>query len=127
VAPSAIVLSTVRLAGTVGPDPTYSAIVDSDHDGIPERQLRFAFGALAPRLVAGTQALSISGQAAGREFHATAGFEVRPLQVVLYMTPRTFNRGSNGQEVKAQLTFRDRALAGDVQISSIRLNGVVPV
>jgi hypothetical protein len=125
--PGSIDRGTVRLAGAITPDPGYGRIVDVDGDGIRERELRFRFDQLAPRLHAGTNTLSLSGRAGGIPFQGTATLTVLDLDVELWFTPRTLSRRSSGQPVQARITFRNGVRARDVKTSAIRLNDAVPI
>jgi hypothetical protein len=125
--PVSIDRGTVRLAGAITPDPGYSRIVDVDGDGLRERELRFRFDQIAPRLHTGTNTLGLSGRAGGLPFQGTAALTVLDLDVELWFTPRTLSRRSSGQPVQARITFRSGVRAGDVKTSSIRLNDAVPI
>jgi hypothetical protein len=125
--PSAIDRATVRLAGAVPADRGYDRIVDTDGDGIRERELRFRFDPLAPMLHPGTNVLSLGGAAGPAAFQGTGGLTVLELAVELWLTPRTLNRRSAGQSVQARLTFRPGVDARDVDTSTLRLNDVVPI
>jgi hypothetical protein len=125
--PRTIEPSTVRLAGAVAPDPGYDRIEDLDGDGVVERTLRFRLAPVAPHLQLGTNVLSVTGRATTGDVHGTGRLVVRDLDVDFFFTPRTFNRRSSGQQVQGRLTFRDGVPASAVDLSSLRLNGTVPV
>src|SRR5262249_18059526 len=61
--PATISLGSIRLAGSVGVDTSYSKIVDVDHDGISERKGRFKFRQGAPLPGGGPNALQGPGKA----------------------------------------------------------------
>jgi subtilase family serine protease/flagellar hook assembly protein FlgD/fibronectin type 3 domain-containing protein len=124
--PSSIERATVRLAGAAPPDSGYGPIVDLDGDGVPERDLRFRFAQVAPRLDVGPNDLSLSGRAGAAPFQGTGRVTVSELNVDLRFTPRTLKkRGS--QPVQAVVSFRDGVRARQVDEASIRLNGAVPI
>jgi subtilase family serine protease len=125
--PASILLSTVRLAGSVSPDPSFSQIVDSDGDGLPERKVRFLVTSARPYLTPGPNTPSVSGRAGTVDFLGQGALHVDPLRVELWMTPRTLQRTSNGQAVQGRLTFEGRARGSEVDMVTVRLNGVVPV
>jgi hypothetical protein len=125
--PDLIEVPSLRLFGSVAADPGYRAIVDTDLDGLPELRVRFAFDATAPHLSVGVQAATVVGRAGGVEVQATGRLEVLPLSTSLRVTPRTLERRSWGEDVLARITFADGVAATQVEIGSVRLNGVVPV
>jgi hypothetical protein len=125
--PAAIEVATVRLGGSVSPDRSFHTIVDDDQDGIPEMRLRFEFARVRPLLALGSTTLALTGRTAGVEFRGSDRIEVAPLQVSLRVTPRTLNRRSQGEDVQARLSFHGCAMGADVDVASLRLNGVVPV
>jgi hypothetical protein len=57
----------------------------------------------------------------------TGRLEVLALATSLRVTPRTLQRRSCGEEVLARITFAEGIAASQVEIGSVRLNGVVPV
>src|SRR5262249_53131207 len=124
--PSGIARASVRLAGSVPPDPGFGAFVDEDHDSLRELKLRFAFREVRPRLTIGSDTLRVSGRAGESEFRGDGAVQVSSLDVDLYFTPRTLNRRSQGDPVQARLTFRPGVGACEVSLPSIRLNGAVP-
>jgi subtilase family serine protease len=125
--PATIDVASLRLLGSVRADSGYSRIVDLDRDGLPERQVRFRFGDVAPGLSVGTNSATIVGKAGGSDVQGTGTIEVLPLAAGLRVTPRTLQRRSCGEDVQAQITFAEGVSASNVSPSSIRLNGVVPV
>jgi len=125
VSPSTISRTSVRLAGSISAEPSYDRMVDADHDGIYEREFRFAFSSLAPLLQIGANTLSVSGMSAATPFQGSFIFTVQPLSVTMKFVPVTFNKRSQGQQVQTMLTFRDGVRAEDVLLSSVRLNGVL--
>jgi subtilase family serine protease/Tol biopolymer transport system component/flagellar hook assembly protein FlgD len=125
--PATISLSTIRLGGSVAVDASYSKIVDVDHDGIKERRVRFKFRLVVPLLAVGPNALVVTGKAGATPFRGTGVLTVTALRVDLYVTPRTLNRRSTGQDVQAQLTFHGGVFARDVDTASLRLNETVPI
>jgi Tol biopolymer transport system component len=126
VPPSAIQLSSVRLAGAVSPDPNSHAIQDRDGDGIPELELRFELKRVAPLLVTGANALAVTGQANGAPFRGTANVQVGPVPVGLQLLPRTLKRRAPAPDLQAELSFCGVG-AAEVALASLRLNGTVPV
>ena len=119
---------SLRLAGDVASDAKFALIADQDHDRVLELVVRFPFSRVAPHLVGGVNTLRITGLAGGREFTGSATVEVRSPALALRLTPRTLKLGAQGQWVEATLSFgSDCGRAGDVDTSSLRLNGVVKV
>jgi hypothetical protein len=125
--PSTIEVASLRLFGSVPADPRYRRIVDVDHDGRRELQVRFAFDAVAPRLAVGVNFATIVGQAGASEVRGTGTIEVLALSTDLRVTPRTLQRRSKGEDVLARVTFAEGVSASQVSIPSVRLNGAVPV
>jgi len=125
--PATIDLASLRLLGSVTAEPGDFAIVDSDHDGLPELRVRFRFEAVAPHLSVGANTATIVGHAAGTEFLGAARIDVLPLAAELRITPRTLQRRSCGEDVQARITFAEDVRGSQVAISSVRLNGVVGV
>jgi subtilase family serine protease/flagellar hook assembly protein FlgD len=125
--PATIDLASIRLLGSVPAAGGYAEIVDEDGDGLPERRVRFALDAVAEHLSVGPNAATIVARAGGAEVRGTGAIEVRPLATQLRVTPRTLNRRAPGQDVLAQVTFAEGVRGGDVDLGSVRLNGVVPV
>ena len=125
--PAAIEVPSLRLFGSVAADPGYRAIVDTDRDGLPELSVRFAFDAVAEHLSVGVHQATMIGRAAAVEVRGTGRLEVLALSTSLRVTPRTLERRSRGQEVLARVTFADGVAASQVDIGSVRLNGVVRV
>jgi hypothetical protein len=111
----------------VSADPSYARVVDVDRDGLRELQVRFRFGAVVPHLSIGVNLATIVGQAGGSEVQGTGTVEVLALATDLRVTPRTLQRRSCGEDVQARITFAEGLYASKVSISSVRLNGVVPV
>ena len=125
--PSTIVVATVRLGGSVAPDPAHHPLVDSDQDGLPELQLRFPFAQARTLLTVGVNTISLSGSAGGKDFLGHGTLSASALDVKLRMTPRTLNRSSLGQVVQGRLDFIDPVYAADVATASLRLNETVPI
>jgi hypothetical protein len=125
--PSSIDIASLRLLGSVAADPGYSRIVDTDHDGLAELRVRFAFDAVAPHLSVGVNLATIVGRAASSEVRGTGTIEVLSLSTDMRVTPRTLERRSSGEDVQARIVFADGVSASDVSIDSVRLNGQVPV
>jgi hypothetical protein len=125
--PSTIDRASLRLLGSIAADPHYWAIVDGDNDGVAELRVRFRFSDVAPLLSVGSNLATIVGTADGLEFQGTGSIHVTALAPLLWITPRTIQRRSNGLQVQARLTFPDGLWARDVSIDSIRLNEIVPV
>jgi hypothetical protein len=123
---AAIERATVRLAGAVGPDPTYGALVDEDHDGRRELKVRFVFGDVRPRLVVGTNTLRVTGRVGAAELRGDSTLPVTALVADLWFTPRTLNGKSRGESVQARLTFPAGVAACEVASASLRLNETVP-
>ena len=124
--PAAIERGTVRLAGSIAPDPTYGTLVDQDHDGLRELKLRFAFHDVKGRLAAGANVLRITGRVAGSELRGDGTVQVSALAADLWLTPRTLSRRSKGDPIQAQLTFHHGTRGCDVDMASLRLNETVP-
>jgi hypothetical protein len=82
---------------------------------------------VAPHLSVGVLAATVVGRAGGSEVRGTGRLEVLALATSLRVTPRTLQRRSCGEEVLARITFADGVAASQVDIGSVRLNGVVPV
>ncbi len=122
-----IEIASLRLFGSVRADPRYRAIVDSDHDGVPELRVRFRFEAAAHHLSVGTNTATIVGRAGGSEFQGSARIEVRAIDAKLQVKPGTLQRRACGQDVLARLSFAEHVDARQVEVRSIRLNGVVAV
>jgi hypothetical protein len=125
--PATIELASLRLLGSVTADPRSRAIVDSDRDGVPELRVRFRFDAVAARLSVGANTATIVGRAAGSEFRGAARIDVLPMEAELRITPRTLQRRSRGEHVRARITFAEDVKASQVAIDSVRLNAVVRV
>jgi subtilase family serine protease len=125
--PASIDVESLRLFGSVPADPSYARVVDVDRDGLPELQVRFRFGALAPHLSIGVNLATVVGRAGGSELQGTGTIEVLALATDLWVTPRTLQRRSCGEDVQARVTFAEGLYASKVSVSSVRLNGVVPV
>lgn len=125
--PASIDVASLRLFGSVPADPAYARVVDVDRDGLPELQVRFRFDAVAPHLSIGVNLATIVGRAGGSEVQGTGTIEVLALATDLRVTPRTLRRRSCGNDVLARIIFAQGLYASKVSVSSIRLNGVVPV
>ena len=117
----------VRLGGSAAPDPGYWKIVNGDGDGLPELELRFGREKLPPLLAPGTNTLIVSGRVDAIDFRGSAALQVIPFEVDLKVTPSTLKKTSQGNDVEARLTFGDCVRASDVNVASLRLNGLVPV
>jgi hypothetical protein len=118
---------SVRLAGDVAPDGSYFTVTDTDGDHVLELRLRFPFQNVRPHLVPGLNRLRISGRAAGTPFQGEGILAVTPLQVELWMTPRTLSRKQSNALIDARLTFADGVRVSDVDVASLRLNGSLRV
>jgi Tol biopolymer transport system component/fibronectin type 3 domain-containing protein len=118
---------SVLLAGDVPADRYYVSVTDVDGDHILELKLRFPFSRVGPHLALGVNRLRLSGRAAGTPFQGEANLVVKPLRVDLFMTPRTISRHQSNELVDARLTFHDGLRGSMVDVSSIRLNGVLRV
>ena len=103
------------------------SISDVDGDHILELRLRFPFSKVKPHLALGLNRLRLSGRAAGSPFQGEADFVVSPLRVDLYMTPRTLSRKQSNALIDARLTFHDGVRGYMVDVSSLRLNGVLRI
>ena len=125
--PSSIDLLSLRLLGSVRADPSYDALVDVDGDGLPERRVRFRVEDAAPLLAAGDNEVTIVGEAGGSEVRGSAPVVVVPLAVDLRISPSTLNRRSHGDDVLGVLDFPRGVPAAEASVTSIRLNGAVPV
>jgi hypothetical protein len=125
--PATIDVASLRLFGSVPADPTYARVVDVDHDGLAELRVRFRFEKVAPHLSVGVNLATIVGRAGGSEVQGTGTIEVLALAADLRVTPRTLQRRSCGEDVQARITFAEGLYASKVSVSSVRLNGVVPV
>jgi len=71
--------------------------------------------------------LRLSGRAAGTPFQGEANLVVSPLRVDLFMTPRTLSRKQSNALIDARLTFQNGVRGSMVDVTSIRLNGVLRV
>jgi hypothetical protein len=58
---SDIVLSSLRLAGSVGPSPKFASVGDRDGNGVPELAAKFSRDALRPHLALGVNDLEVTG------------------------------------------------------------------
>jgi subtilase family serine protease/flagellar hook assembly protein FlgD len=125
--PATIEVASLRLFGSVTADPKYGKLVDVDHDGLRELQVRFAFDAVAPHLGAGVNVATIVGRAGSSEVRGSSTIEVPALSTGLRVTPRTLEQRSKGEDVQARITFADGVPAAEVAIPSVRLNGTVRV
>jgi subtilase family serine protease/Tol biopolymer transport system component/flagellar hook assembly protein FlgD/fibronectin type 3 domain-containing protein len=125
--PATIEVASLRLFGSLSADPGYGEIVDVDHDGLAELRVRFRFEAVAPHLSIGPNSGTIVGRAGGSELQGTGTIQVLSLSADLRVTPRTLEQRSKGEDVLARLTFAEGVAASKVLLSSVRLNGVVPV
>jgi hypothetical protein len=119
--------NSVLLAGELPADRSYVSITDVDGDHILELRMRFPFSKVKPHLARGVNRLRLSGRAAGTPFQGEADFVVSPLRVDLYMTPRTLSLKPSNALVDARLTFHDGVRGSMVDVSSLRLNGVLRV
>lgn len=125
--PGSIDVASLRLFGSVKADAAYRKIVDVDHDGLRELQVRFRFEEIEPHLSVGVNPATIVGRAGASEMRGTSAIEVLAVSADLRVTPRTLERRSCGDDVLARITFAEGVPASKVSVSSIRLNGVVPV
>jgi subtilase family serine protease len=125
--PFAIDRRSLRLAGDVRADARYAALVDQDRDGIRELRVRFRFERVAAHLTGGVNTLHLTGRVDGRPFQGSDTVEVRVPRLDLRVTPRTIKLGAHGQWVLAVLSVESGCgRAADVDVASLRLNGVVP-
>ncbi len=124
--PATIVVSSLRLGGSLAPAPGYAMLRDSDHDGLRELHVRFALDDVAEFLIIGSSELTLTGRTATAEFRGSDVVAVQPLLVSLWISPRTLVKRSCGQDVVARLTFRGCVDPRRVENASLRLNGVVP-
>jgi hypothetical protein len=125
--PATIDVASLRLLGSVSADPAYRTFVDVDRDGLPELRVRFRFERVAPLLVIGVNEATIVGRAGSSEVQGSREITVSAIEADMRVTPRTINRRSCGEDIKASLTFAEGVSARDVSISSVRLNEVVAV
>jgi hypothetical protein len=125
--PASIEPSSVRLAGSVGPDPRHWKIVDKDHDKIRELELRFSFNPVAPLLEVGENELSLTGLAAGQGFRGVGLISVTPPRTDLHIKPDLLKHKNRHQDVEARLKFKKPLQGRAVEIESVRLNETVPV
>jgi hypothetical protein len=58
--PSDIDISSLRLAGSVSPDPRLTKVVDHDFNGLPELMVRFSSAAIDPLLTLGANHLEVT-------------------------------------------------------------------
>lgn len=119
--------NSVLLAGDVPADRYYWSVTDVDGDHILELKLRFPFSRVKPHLALGVNRLRLSGRAAGTPFQGEANLVVSPLRVDLFMTPRTLSRKQSNALIDARLTFQNGVRGSMVDVTSIRLNGVLRV
>jgi subtilase family serine protease/Tol biopolymer transport system component/fibronectin type 3 domain-containing protein len=125
--PATVDASTVRLAGSIAADPSYRTVADVDGDGVAEANVRFAFADASRVLAVGRDVLLVTGRAGGVEFYGSGTIDVAAVGGGLWMTPRTLQRRSQGQAVLARITLALPVRAADIDLSTLRLNGVVPV
>ena len=123
--PGSIDYRQVRFAGSIVPRSAETTLTDVDHDGIPERRLVFRFKDVAPLLVGGANTLRVTGSVAGSAFEGEAVLLVRPLTLELRITPETLVRHSSGGEVRARLELSHDLRPNQVDLSSLRLMGVI--
>jgi hypothetical protein len=121
-----ILVSSVRLGGSVAPDPNYRRYTDSDHDGLPELKLRFRWSAVRALLAVGANTLRVQGRTDTAEFEGTGLLLVTAPDVRLRIAPRTLS-GNHGSDVEARLSFEGCLHGRDVDTASLRLNGAVAV
>jgi hypothetical protein len=125
--PLSIDVAGLLINGVVGPDPGYWRVIDSDADGIPELETAWEFYKIAPLLQVGANVLTLSGTAAGQPFAGADVFSVIAPAVSLRITPRTINPAANGHWIQARLSLGSCGSNRDFDVSSMRLNEVVPV
>jgi subtilase family serine protease/flagellar hook assembly protein FlgD len=125
--PDAIDRSTIRLGGTLAPDPGYAQVVDRDGDGQPELEQRFPLAGLAALLHTGPNALVLSGRADGSDFRGQVLLDVAPLRTVLEVSPRLLKKTepNPGPRFVARLALDACVNAAEVEPQSVRLNGTV--
>jgi hypothetical protein len=58
--PSDIDISSLRLAGSVSPEPKFTKVVDHDSNGLPELMVRFSSAAIDPLLTLGVNHLAVT-------------------------------------------------------------------
>jgi hypothetical protein len=124
--PRSVEAATVRLAGSIRADPAFLTIADLDGDGIAEARVRFAFAEVSTVLAVGRNDLLVAGSA-DVAFQGRGTIDVAALSGGLFMTPRTLQRRSQGQAVLGRITLRTPVRAQDLDVSTVRLGGVVPV
>jgi hypothetical protein len=125
--PHAIAQPSLRLAGSLAPDPSHRLFADTDGDGLLELEVRFEFDELAELLELGSQPLTLTGLVAGAEFAGSATFVVQAPRVGMFFTPRTLQRSSQGGYVQVQLRVPDCMDAKRIVPASLRLNESVPI
>jgi hypothetical protein len=125
--PESIDVDSLRLLGVVPADPGYRRLVDTDGDGLLELRARFQVEAAAPFLTVGVNHVTLTGRAGTRDLEGSSVVEVTPLGADLRIAPHTLHRRSCGHDVLAVVTFGSGVPAREVDASSIRLNGTVPV
>jgi hypothetical protein len=125
--PERIDLRSVRLGWSVEADDRWSRVTDVDGDGVDELRVRFRFREVAPLLGPGPTALVVTGRVGSEEFGGEAVLTVAEPRVGLFVTPRTLNRSSKGQDVEAQMRVAECLDEDDIDVSSLRLNETVPV
>jgi hypothetical protein len=125
--PQTIDLASLRLAGEVGPDPSFSRFSDRDHDGVRELEVRFALARVMPLLSVGPNDLSLTGRAGQEAIRGTGSLLVRPDTVALHLRPSVIHKRRGGPTILARLTFQREINAREVDSASLRLDGVVPI
>jgi hypothetical protein len=125
--PRAIELRSLRLLGTVAPDPRYRRFVDSDRDGLAELRVRFRLSRLAAFLTVGVNHVTLTGRAGATDFQGANVIVVSPLRASLHVAPRVLKRRSCGHDVLAIVSFARGVSAREVDPSSLRLNRTVRV
>ena len=125
--PLSIDVASLRALGDAAADATFRQVGDADSDGIADVRVRFPLRLVAPHLSLGANTVGIVGRAGGVDLAGASRIDVVAIAAEAWMTPRTLQRRSNGQDIQVRLTFAGCTDARRVSVDSIRLNGTVPV
>jgi subtilase family serine protease/Tol biopolymer transport system component/flagellar hook assembly protein FlgD len=125
--PTAIDPASVRLAGVVAADPSYQALVDRDGDGWMEREVRFAQSEVRPLLAPGNVSLTVGGALGTQTFAGASVLRVADPKARLQASPTVLSQSQPGSQLLTWLSLRGCFAGAGIDVSSIRLNGVVPV
>ena len=125
--PLSIDVASLRALGGVAADTAFRQVGDTDADGIPDVRVRFPLRLVAPLLSLGSNTVGIVGRAGGVDLAGASRIDVVAIAAEAWMTPRTLQRRSNGQDIQVRLTLAGCTDARRVSVDSIRLNGTVPV